>query len=178
MLIISFVRLLESLHKSVAQATNKRYTQKSYLNEDVFGLNMDETAKQFKKTREARSQEIAQDYVEAIAELIDETGVARVIDLARGFGVSHVTVNRTIARLSRQGLVQSEAYRAIELTDKGRHLANEVKKRHEVVLRFLIDIGVPEETAVIDAEGIEHHVSAKTLNVFRRYSSALRSERD
>ena len=104
--------------------------------------------------------------------------MARVIDLARGFGVSHVTVNRTIARLSRQGLVQSEAYRAIELTDKGRHLANEVKKRHEVVLRFLIDIGVPEETAVIDAEGIEHHVSAKTLNVFRRYSSALRSERD
>jgi DtxR family manganese transport transcriptional regulator len=136
---------------------------------------MGSAAQRFKKTREARAQEIAQDYVEAIAELIAENGSARVVDLARKFGVSHVTVNRTITRLSKQELVTSEAYRAIELTKRGRALASTVQRRHAVVLRFLLDIGVPEETAIIDAEGIEHHVSSKTLEAFSRFSSSCLS---
>ncbi len=133
---------------------------------------MGNTVKRFKKTREARAQEVAQDYVEAIAELIEETGTARVIDLARKFGVSHVTVNRTIARLSKQDLVTSEAYKAIELTPRGKTLAHTVKERHAVVLQFLIDMGVPREVAVIDAEGIEHHVSRRTLEAFKRFSTS------
>lgn len=136
---------------------------------------MGSTAQRFKKTREARAQEIAQDYVEAIAELIAENGSARVVDLARKFGVSHVTVNRTITRLSKLELVTSEAYRAIELTKRGRALASAVQRRHAVVLRFLLDIGVPEEAALVDAEGIEHHVSSKTLEAFSRFSASCPS---
>ena len=61
-----------------------------------------------RRTRE-HAQEIAQDYVEFIAELIAATGEARVIDLARRLGVTHVTVARTIQRLQREGLVTSPA---------------------------------------------------------------------
>jgi len=57
------------------------------------------------RTREENAQETAQDYVEMIAELIAVTGEARVTDLARRLGVTHVTVNRTIQRLQRNGLV-------------------------------------------------------------------------
>ena len=42
-----------------------------------------------------------------IDELIDKAGEARLTDLARGLGVTHVTANRTIKRLQRQGLVTS-----------------------------------------------------------------------
>ena len=43
--------------------------------------------------------------MEAIADLIAETGEARVVDLAKRLGVTHVTVNHTIVRLQKAGFV-------------------------------------------------------------------------
>src|SRR4051794_37023901 len=94
-------------------------------------------ARNLSHTRNEHSREITQDYVEAIAGLIEETGEARVVDLAKRIGVTHVTVNRTVARLQKRGYVHSEPYRAIFLTDKGRQLAVACKARHETVVAFL-----------------------------------------
>jgi DtxR family manganese transport transcriptional regulator len=121
-----------------------------------------------RKTRAARASELAEDYVEAIADLVARTGEARLVDLARELGVTHVSVHRAIARLGRGGLVTSEPYRAIFLTDKGRTLAAACKARHETVFTFLRRLGVPEAVARRDAEGIEHHVSPETLAAFGR----------
>ena len=121
------------------------------------------------RTRKDHSQERAQDYVELIAELIARTGEARLTDLARGLGVTHVTANRTLKRLQRQGLVTSQPYRSIFLTMNGRSLAKESRDRHETVVKFLIALGVPAAVAESDAEGIEHHVSRETLAAFVRY---------
>lgn len=121
------------------------------------------------RRRQDHSQELAQDYVEMIAELIAKAGEARLTDLARGLGVTHVTANRTLKRLQRQGLVTSQPYRSIFLTSNGRSLAKESRDRHETVVRFLIALGVPEAIAESDAEGIEHHVSRETLAAFVRY---------
>jgi DtxR family manganese transport transcriptional regulator len=107
--------------------------------------------------------------VEAIAELIVHTGEARVTDLAKILGVTHVTVSRTISRLQRQGYVRSEPYRSIFLTDSGSTLAKECKSRHETVTAMLRALGVKRETAEKDAEGIEHHVSDETLRAFQRF---------
>src|SRR3954468_18677175 len=96
------------------------------------------------QTRREHANEIAEDYVEAIADLVTETGEARVVDLAKRLGVTHVTVNRTIARLQKAGLVTSQPYRAIFLTDKGHHLAVTCKTRHETVVAFLHSLGIPE----------------------------------
>ena len=120
-------------------------------------------------TREDHAHEIAEDYVEAIAELVSGMGEARVTDLARHLGVSHVTVNRTIARLQRNGLVTSQPYRAIFLTDSGRKVAEDSKRRHETVVRFLRSLGVSDAAARRDAEGIEHHVSPETLAAMERH---------
>jgi DtxR family manganese transport transcriptional regulator len=121
------------------------------------------------RTRRDHSQELAQDYVEMIAELITKTGEARLIDLARGLGVTHVTAGRTLQRLQRQGLVTTQPYRSIFLTNPGRNLAKEPRDRHEVVVRFLISLGVPSNVAESDAEGIEHHVSRETLTAFLKH---------
>jgi DtxR family manganese transport transcriptional regulator len=128
-----------------------------------------------KRTREEHSQETAQDYVEIIADLIATTGEARVIDVARRLGITHVTVNRTIQRLRREGLVTALPYRSIFLTETGRKLSEESRRRHEIVVEFLKSIGVPPETAQSDAEGMEHHVSKETLAAFVKHLTAAKS---
>ena len=125
-------------------------------------------AENFRRLRRDHAGEIAQDYAEAIADLAVAVGEARVVDLARRLGVTHVTVNRTLARLKRAGYVNTRPYRAIFLTDAGRKLAEESKRRHETVVAFLQSLGVSKKAAQMDAEGIEHHVSPETLAAFER----------
>ncbi|HZI31992.1 MAG TPA: manganese-binding transcriptional regulator MntR [Candidatus Binatia bacterium] len=125
-------------------------------------------AENFRRLRRDHAGEIAQDYVEAIADLAVSVGEARVVDLARRLGVTHVTVNRTLARLQRAGYVNTRPYRAIFLTDAGRKLAEESKQRHETVVAFLQSLGVSKKVAQMDAEGIEHHVSPETLAAFEK----------
>ena len=126
-------------------------------------------AESFRRSRRDRAVEIAQDYVETIADLSASLGEARVVDLARRLGVTHVTVNRTLARLQQAGYVNTQPYRAIFLTDTGRKLAKECKQRHETVVAFLRTLGVSEKAAEMDAEGLEHHVSPETLAAFERF---------
>src|ERR1043165_7501499 len=131
-------------------------------------------AEYLSQTRREHANEIAEDYVEAIADLVAETGEARVVDLAKRLGVTHVTVNRTILRLQKAGFVTSQPYRAIFLTASGSQLAATCKSRHDTVVAFLRSLGIPERVAEMDAEGIEHHVSPDTLAAFR---AALRNFR-
>lgn len=126
----------------------------------------------FRHARQARQTEVAEDYVELIAELIASAGEARVVDIARRLGVSHATVNKTLARLARDGLVLTRPYRAVFLTPEGGRMAEWSRQRHEVVLRFLRVIGVGDAAARADAEGIEHHVGEETLAAFRRVIEA------
>jgi DtxR family manganese transport transcriptional regulator len=128
------------------------------------------------RTRQEHAQETAQDYVEIVAELIEMIGEARVIDIARRLGVTHVTVSRTLQRLRRDGLVTFLPYRSIFLTAAGRRLAEEARHRHEVVVEFLLSLGVPSPVAHSDAEGIEHHVSRETLEAFEKHLRRARKK--
>ena len=126
-------------------------------------------AANFRRVREAHQTEVAEDYVELIGDLIEQNGEARVVDLANRLGVTNATVNGTIQRLVRDGLVTSEPYRSIFLTAEGAKLAAATRERHEVVRDFLIALGIDAKTADADAEGIEHHVSKTTLAAFRKF---------
>jgi DtxR family manganese transport transcriptional regulator len=137
-------------------------------------LSAEAQADALRQTRAEHAAEKAQDYVEAIADLTTTHGEARAVDLARRFGVSHVTVIRTVARLQRDGYVSTQPYRSIFLTQKGSQLADESRRRHEIVLAFLRSLDVPEAIAQADAEGIEHHVSPETLSAFKRFTAAKR----
>lgn len=124
------------------------------------------------KTRHDHALETAEDYVEAVTDLIDEVGVCRVTNLARRMGVSHVTASRIVSRLATEGLLETAPYRPIELTPEGRRLARRARRRHETVLSFLRALGVPEDDARRDAEGIEHHCSATTLRAMEHFTGA------
>lgn len=128
-----------------------------------------EQARAFSQVRDAHTRELTEDYVELIADLIDGQGEARAADLAARFGVTAATVNNTVKRLERDGFVTSPPYRSIFLTETGRALAEQCRARHQLVRDFLIALGVERRIADRDAEGIEHHVSAQTLEAFRRF---------
>ncbi len=130
------------------------------------------SARSFQRTRQDHKTETAEDYVEMIADLIDQHGEARLVDLAKALGISHATANRTLGRLQEDGLVQSRPYRSIFLTDTGRALAMQSRGRHRLVCQFLVALGVAQEQAEIDAEGLEHHVSDVTLRAMERFLAA------
>ena len=122
-----------------------------------------------RRTRQQHAQERAQDYLEAIADLITERGEARATDLARLLGVTHVTVIRTVQRLKREGFVTTQPRRSIFLTESGRKVAAKAKSQHKTVVAFLEALGISSATAQADAEGIEHHVSQETLAAFEKF---------
>lgn len=130
-----------------------------------------------RRTRRDHAAETAEDYVEAISDVLAEKGACRVTDLAKRFDVSHVTVTKIISRLKDAGLVSAEPYKPLDLTDAGRRLAAKSRRRHEVVYQFLLSIGVSAATAATDSEGIEHHVSPETLEAMRNFVDETASDR-
>ena len=124
----------------------------------------------FKKVRDAHKTENTEDYLEIIAELLNSKGEARIVDIANELDIAQATANKTIQRLQNQGFVKKEPYRSIFLTLKGQELASISKKRHIVVLTFLKKLGIDPRTADADAEGIEHHVSDKTLKKMEQFN--------
>ena len=123
----------------------------------------------FKRVRADHQNELAADYVEMIADLIDERGEARCTDIAMRLGVANATVVKTLRRLQTAGLVSQEPYRAIFLTMEGWKQAEDGRRRHAVVEKFLVKLGVTPDVARHDAEGIEHHVSDETLRAMARF---------
>lgn len=124
-------------------------------------------ARIFSHVRNANDSEVTEDYVELIADLLDSQGEARAVDIAKRMGVTGPTVNKALARLVKEGLIDKQPYRSIFLTTAGRELAEKCKSRHVIVRDFLLSLGISKAVAERDAEGIEHHVSAETLQAMK-----------
>ena len=128
----------------------------------------------FRQARAARRTEIVEDYVELIADLIEDGGEARQVDIAARLGVAQPTVAKMLKRLAEDGLVAQKPYRGAFLTSAGQALALRSRERHRLVEQFLLALGVTPETARRDTEGLEHHVSEETLDAFARFLSRRR----
>lgn len=126
-------------------------------------------AEAFQKSRDARRSELMEDYVEMIADMIDEGGEARQTDIARRLGVKQPTVAKMLKRLVQGSLVTQRPYRGVFLTEEGWRIARTSRRRHEIVEAVLRRLGVDEDTARRDSEGMEHHVSDTTLAAFERF---------
>ena len=125
----------------------------------------------FNKVRNAHKTENTEDYLELIAELLNSKGEARIVEIASNLDIAQATANKTIKRLQKEGYIQREPYRSIFLTLKGQKIASQSKKRHNTVYTFLMNLGIDNKTASADAEGIEHHVSEKTLKKMEKFNN-------
>jgi DtxR family manganese transport transcriptional regulator len=142
------------------------------MNDDRAAVRLREVKRQarsFESVRRVHQREVTEDYVELIADLLDAAGEARVVDLAARLGVTAATVNSTLQRLVREGLVRKQRYRSIFLTEAGRALAEQARERHRVVRDFLLVLGIQRETAESEAEGIEHHIGTHTLAALKAF---------
>ena len=107
----------------------------------------------------------AEDYLERIHALIQEKGYARVVDIASTLEVRQASVTSMVQKLAELGYLNYEKYRGLILTEKGRAVACRIKKRHQTLSRFFSLFGLDEQTQQQDIEGIEHHLSAETVEV-------------
>ena len=104
-----------------------------------------------------------EDYLEKILDLLNENAIVRVTDLAQLMNISKPSVNKAISSLKEHGLVEQERYSVITLTEKGECVAKNVRKRHDVLKKLLLLIGVEPLKAENEACEIEHTVSVDTI---------------
>lgn len=111
-----------------------------------------------------------EDYLEAVSFCADQSGVARVSDIRDMLGVKTPSVTGAMKLLAAEGYVVHERYQGITLTPKGKRAAEDVKGRHALMSRFLIEVlGVSPKTANADACRLEHVVSKETLAKLHAY---------
>jgi Mn-dependent DtxR family transcriptional regulator len=104
-----------------------------------------------------------EDHLEIIYELVQLKGYAICVDISEWSNVSAPNVTKMMQRLHTTGYLKYEKYRGIQLTEQGTNLAKSVRKRHELLIEFLRMIGVNEDMANADSEGIEHHPYSEIL---------------
>ena len=104
-------------------------------------------------------QESAENYLEAILMIKERKGYVRSIDVANELGVSKPSVSRAMSVLRKEGLIDMDGLNQILLTDEGKKIAETIYERHRVLTKFLVSLGVDEETAAHDACRIEHVIS-------------------
>jgi Mn-dependent DtxR family transcriptional regulator len=115
-----------------------------------------------------------EDYLEAIYNLNTEKGYVSAADISDRLGVKPPTVSSMVVNLAKKGYLEHERYRGMRLTAEGERIARSVIKRHQVISELISMLGVDEQTAYVDTEGIEHHVHPSTLHRFERLAEYLR----
>lgn len=128
------------------------------------------------KASQTRRTAAVEDYLEQILQLVDSKGYARVVDIASGLGISQASVTNMVQRLDAGGLLVYEKYRGLALTDAGRTAALAIARRHRLLADFLELLGVEEDVARRDVEGMEHHISPATLRAIESLVRLLRED--
>lgn len=121
------------------------------------------TAASAKKTQSLTMS--MEDYLEAIYEISLAKKVVRVRDIASRMNVKMPTVTSMLKSLSSRDLVDYEKYEYVELSRKGRKVAKEMHRRHEVLRKFLSGVlKIDLQTADEEACKMEHALSSSTLD--------------
>lgn len=104
-----------------------------------------------------------EDYLRTLLELSEKEETIHSIDIAAALGVSRASVSRMMTILKEEDFVAMERYGTISLTPKGAGIASCIRKRHDIIRRYLVEVlEVEEQTARNDACRMEHAISEET----------------
>ena len=120
----------------------------------------------------------AEDYLERIYELIESKGYARVADIAVSLGIAQPTVTRMVQKLGGEGYLDYERYRGMNLTNKGRAVAEKIRRRHRTLAAFFQLMGLKPADALQEVDGIEHHLSELAIERLERLVAYLKQHKD
>ena len=116
-----------------------------------------------------------EDYLEIISELVGLKGYATTLDISRYMNVSPPSVTKMLQKLDKDGYLEYEKYHGINLTSKGNQVAETIRQKHSTLLEIFEILGIKKDIANQDAEGIEHHLNAKTIKQLRKFVTFLKS---
>ena len=112
----------------------------------------------------------AEDYLEAMLMMQKRHGYIRSIDIAEFLGVTKPSVTYTTKRLKENGYITMDKDGLITLTASGLAIAENMLDRHHTLTRFLMALGVDEETAESDACRLEHDLSQTSFDAICRHA--------
>ncbi len=125
------------------------------------------------RSRELRLTMANEDYLECLVRIEQEEDAedgVRSVDVAKRLNVSKASVNKAVAALKAQGLVDQSHYGKVMLTDQGREVGNAVWYRHRLIRTFLVqELGVAFERADSEACMMEHALSEDTMSRWLAY---------
>ncbi len=113
-------------------------------------------------------RESAEDYLESILMLQEEKHYARAVDIAAKLNVTKPSVSVAMKHLREEGYITVDDDNLIHLTEKGNAIASRIYDRHTTLTRYLVMLGVNEETARSDACKMEHDLSEETYKALKR----------
>ena len=117
-----------------------------------------------------KMRESGENYLGTILILKQEKGYVRSIDIAQRLDFSKPSVSRAVGLLRENGYITMDPREGwIELTERGRSVAEMVYERHQLLSKWLVALGVGEETAAADACRIEHVISEETFEKIKQH---------
>lgn len=117
-----------------------------------------------------------EDYLEVIYELLKEKGYVKSKDISRVLNVKASTVTIMLKTLAEKKLINYEKYGGITLTEKGVKKAEEISRKHKIIIDFLLLLGIDEKQANLEAEGIEHIISDETLRKIEKLYNLIKED--
>ena len=114
-------------------------------------------------------QESGEMYLETIYVLSQEHPNVRAVDIGEELGYSRPSVSRAMHVLKDEGLVKTDDYGFVKLTEAGNVLAKRICERHTVLTQVLLDLGVEEKIASEDACRLEHYISDETFDAIKAH---------
>ena len=119
-------------------------------------------------------QESGEMYLETILILSKKLPAVRSIDISEYMNFSKPSVSRAIGILKKAGYVNVSPNGHLSLTEIGYSTAEKIYLRHNLLTRFLVQLGVDEQIASDDACKIEHHISDETMAALKKYLETLK----
>jgi Mn-dependent DtxR family transcriptional regulator len=144
---------------------------------EITGLEKDNRLEAIRDANSVKKQDRTdrmEDYLEIIYELVQQKGYATTVDISSYLNVSSPSVTKMMQKLDETGYLNYEKYRGIKLTNEGIRIARNIRNRHGLLAEFFMIIGVDEETANNDAEGIEHHLHPETIKKLEEFINELK----
>lgn len=123
--------------------------------------------------RNKRSQE---DYLSAILALSKRNLLVRSVDIANYMGFSKASVCRAIGRLIQFGFALMDENKRIYLTVEGRRKAELVDEKFHYFKNMLLEVGVDEPTASMEACRIEHAIGDAAFKAIKEGAKRESSE--
>jgi Mn-dependent DtxR family transcriptional regulator len=117
-----------------------------------------------------------EDYLEVIYELLKEKGYVKSKDISRILNVKASTVTIMLKTLAEKKLINYEKYGGITLTEEGVKKAEEISRKHKIIIDFLLLLGIDEKQANLEAEGIEHIISDETLRKIEKLYDLIKED--